>query len=256
MLDWNPSLYLEFGNERTRPAVDLAARISLSDPARVIDLGCGPGNSTRVLRSRWPQSRIAGLDCSEAMIDQAKRSDSGVGWVACDIADWNPSSLHDLIFANASLQWLPDHGKLFGRLISFLRPGGVLAVQMPFHYDSPLHQVMLSVSRCPEWNERMENARNALTYHESGYYYDILISDCTSVEVWETEYFHRLPNVQAILEWISATGLRPFFKALNSSQETDRFRRMILEGYIKAYPQRRDGRVLLPFRRQFIVATK
>ncbi len=256
MPEWDPHLYLQFGSERTQPSIDLVSRVPLANPGRVIDLGCGPGNSTRILRDRWPSAKIAGLDGSGAMITQAQESTPDLEWFLCDIDDWQPAHEYDLIFSNAALQWLPRHGELFARLAGYLPPSGVLAVQLPYHYDSPLHQVVEEVSRDSAWSDRMDSARGVLTHHPSGFYYDVLQPLCSSVQIWETEYLHNMESPAAILDWIRGTGLRPFLESLQSDDERAEFERQVLDGYTKAFPKQKDGRVLFPFRRQFFVAVR
>lgn len=109
MSDWNPSLYLHFSAERSRPAVELLARVPLENVEYVADLGCGPGNSTALLHQRWPAARITGIDSSPAMIAEARSALPDCQFVEADIRNWQPEQALDLIFANASLQWLPDH---------------------------------------------------------------------------------------------------------------------------------------------------
>lgn len=130
MSDWNPSLYLHFSAERSRPAVELLCQVPLENVEYVADLGCGPGNSTALLQQRWPAARITGIDSSPAMIAEARSALQTASSVEADIRNWQPVQALDLIFANASLQWLPDHYELFPHLVSLLNPQGVLAVQM------------------------------------------------------------------------------------------------------------------------------
>ena len=67
MPDWDPQQYLKFKKERTQPALDLAARLELS-PAKALDVGCGPGNSTQVVAERFPHAQVLGLDASASMV--------------------------------------------------------------------------------------------------------------------------------------------------------------------------------------------
>ncbi|HAX7409621.1 TPA: methyltransferase domain-containing protein, partial [Escherichia coli] len=102
MSDWNPSLYLHFAAERSRPAVELLARVPLENVEYVADLGCGPGNSTALLHQRWPAARITGIDSSPAMIAEARSALPDCQFVEADIRNWQPVQALDLIFANAS----------------------------------------------------------------------------------------------------------------------------------------------------------
>jgi trans-aconitate 2-methyltransferase len=111
MPGWNPSQYLKFADERTRPCRDLAARIAVTNVRRVIDLGCGPGNSTAVLHERWPHAEFTGLDSSVEMIESARRAYPAQRWMVDDIARWAAvqDGKYDVVFSNAALQWVEDH---------------------------------------------------------------------------------------------------------------------------------------------------
>ncbi|WP_210508270.1 methyltransferase domain-containing protein, partial [Pantoea ananatis] len=116
MADWNPSLYLRYGAERTRPAAELLARIPLDDVSSIVDLGCGPGNSTALLKHRWPSAHVTGVDNSPAMLDEARSALPDCHFVEADIRQFKPGQPLSLIYANASLQWVPDHYDLLPHL--------------------------------------------------------------------------------------------------------------------------------------------
>ena len=131
MSSWNPSQYLRFGVERTRPASDLVARINVTNPRTVIDLGCGPGNSTQVLRSRWPHAHVIGLDHSSDMITAARATYPDKDWMLGNVANWSDPNSFDVVFSNAALQWLEDHDRLIPHLLTQVISGGALAFQIP-----------------------------------------------------------------------------------------------------------------------------
>jgi trans-aconitate 2-methyltransferase len=253
---WNPDVYLKFGDERTRPAADLAARIPLEAPRSVIDLGCGPGNSTKVLRGRWPEARVVGLDSSPEMIAKARDSQPEGEWILGGIEDWVPLHAPDLVFSNATLQWLPDHAELVPRLFAAAAPGGVLAFQVPSGADLPIRVIMREISKDPVWDGRMAEARRALTMEKPDLYYDLLAPHADSIDIWETEYCHVMDSAEAIVEWVSGTGLRPYLDALATAAERKRFSERLVEGVEATYAVRADGRILFPFRRLFVVARR
>src|SRR3954463_16393177 len=135
MPTWDAAQYLRFAGERTRPAVDLLARVPVDSPRSIADLGCGPGNSTALLRARWPDAEIVGVDSSPEMLRDARASGVRARFIEADITQWTPDEPYDLVFSNAVLQWIGDHESLVPRLFSFVRPGGVLAFQVPRNYD-------------------------------------------------------------------------------------------------------------------------
>src|SRR5262245_62437818 len=115
---WDAGQYLRFADERTRPCRELAARVALSSPRQVIDLGCGPGNSTQVLAERWPPADLTGLDNSTEMIDTARRSSVKSRWQVMEIGRWAETNAHpmDVVFSYAALQWVDDYGAIFPSL--------------------------------------------------------------------------------------------------------------------------------------------
>ncbi len=254
MPQWDADLYLKFGNERTQPVRDLLQRIALTEPRRIVDVGCGPGNSTAELRRRWPAASIVGLDKSPEMIAKARESFPEGEWIAGDAATWKASEPFDLVFSNAVWHWLRDHEGLVRHWLDQIAAGGALAFQVPAHYDSPLHREIVEISRDPAWDGRMAGARAALTHHPPAFYYDLLQSRSSRIDLWETTYYHVLAGPEAVVEWFRGTGLRPYLEALSSPEERQRFEALLLERYAKAYPRRPDGKILFPFRRLFLVA--
>jgi trans-aconitate 2-methyltransferase len=254
MPQWNPQLYLQFAGERTQPAVDLIARIRLPQPARIIDLGCGPGNSTAMLRQRWPDAHITGLDSSPEMLAVAAQNYPSEEWLLEDAAAWQPEHPFELVFSNAALQWVPDHAAVFPWLFEQVASGGALAIQVPDHYDSPLHLVALEVARANAWRHLLERPSHALTHELPEFYYRVLRPKAAQIDIWKTEYYHIVERPEDIVSWFRGTGLRPFLEALETDQQRTQFEQAILDGYRQAYPIQPDGRVLFPFRRLFMIA--
>jgi len=253
-MSWNPDLYLKFDAERTRPAVELVQRIAIASPRRVVDLGCGPGNSTAVLQARWPDAEIVAIDSDPEMLAVARKSDAAVEWIQADVAQWRPAGEFDVVFSNAMLQWLPDHARAVPRLFEAVAPGGALAFQIPVRDESPLHRCLAEVAVDLRWGDVVADAANAVFSHGPEFYYDVLCPLASRVDIWTTEYCHVLDGPEAILAWIRGTRLRPFLHALADDGERGAFEAMLLERIAPSYPRRRDGRVLFPFRRLFCIA--
>jgi trans-aconitate 2-methyltransferase len=251
---WDSGQYLKFANERTQPAIDLLARVAIDAPRSVADLGCGPGNSTALLRQRWPEATVVGVDNSAEMLSAARTAYPDGTWHLADIAHWTPTAPCDVVFSNAALQWVPDHARVFPHLMAQVAPGGVLAVQVPAHLHSPVHQAMLSVACDPAWRDRMHAAIAAITVATLSVYYDLLQPLATRIDLWITEYQHVLDGPAAVIDWMRGTGLRPFLQALADDAERARFEAMLLPEVTKGYPRQADGRVLFSFRRLFVVA--
>ncbi|MDR6424658.1 trans-aconitate 2-methyltransferase [Variovorax paradoxus] len=257
MLDWNPALYRRYEDERTRPAQELLARVPLPEAARVVDLGCGPGNSTELLANRFPQAQVVGTDNSEAMLASARERLPQARFELSDIATWAPQDeAPDLIYANAALQWVPDHEQLIPRLFAALAPGGVLAIQMPDNREEPTHRLMRAVAAEAPWAEPIGNADRLRTLLlPLGGYYDLLAPAAAKVDVWHTIYQHPMADAAAIVEWVRGTGLKPFVDRLPADLQASylaEYERRVDQ----AYPARTDGKRLLAFPRMFIVAQR
>lgn len=249
---WDPAVYMSFGDERTRPAVELLARVRSDNPARVVDLGCGPGNSTAVLAARWPNAHLEGIDSSRAMLDEALRSDVRAQWIEADIASWEPNGRFDVVFSNATLQWLDNHETLIPRLLGFLEKGGTFAFQVPHNMDAPSHRLMRDAAAAGPWAAKLAGVREVAVQSAADYF--AILSSCgAQCDIWETEYLHVLHGEDAVYKWVSSTGLRPFTQALAGGEKeafiTEYKRRLAI-----AYPRRADGTTLFPFKRLFVVA--
>ncbi|MDB5290986.1 MAG: Trans-aconitate 2-methyltransferase [Phycisphaerales bacterium] len=257
MPTWDSAQYLRFADERTRPCLDLAGRVELVAPATVIDLGCGPGNSTAVLAARWPAARITGLDSSAAMIEAARREFPGRRWAVGDIASWAGESggeRYDLVFSNAAMQWVDDHATAYPQIFRRVAPGGALATQVPGNLDAPAHTLMRDLAASESWRRKFTHEVREWHVHELPFYYDVLAPLAGRIELWTTEYVHVMPNAEAIVEWYRGSGLRPFLDALPTDSDRAGFMAEYLALIREAFPSRADGRVLFPFRRLFVVA--
>lgn len=254
MSPWNAQHYLKFGDERTRPAADLVTRIRLDAPQRIVDLGCGPGNSTQVLRARWPEAKVLGVDNSPAMIDSARQKYPDQEWILADLADWSGDKPFDLVFSNAALQWIGDHCVLIPRLFTLVAEGGALAFQIPSRTYAAVRVHILEISEDAAWRDRMNGPRTRLTMEYPPVYYDVLAGHAAELDIWETEYFHVMESSDAIIDWMSSTGLRPFLAELLDESERQRFVSLLRARVVESYPQHIDGKVLFPFRRTFVLA--
>lgn len=258
---WNPEQYLKFGDHRLRPGLELLERIQSATPRLICDLGCGTGKLTRLLAERWPAAQVVGIDHSREMLSEARGEKSAVQWVAADLRDWQPESPPDLIYSNATLHWLEDHRELFPRLLSLLKPGGVLAVQMPLSWDMPSHVLMRAVleegrgDSGPLGTEELRQTTARKWVEEAEIYYDLFSAHCQQIDIWKTEYLQRLTGDDPVLEWVKGTGLRPVLDGLDKGQQ-EPFLAEYRSRLRKAYPRREDGSTLYPFRRLFMVASK
>lgn len=255
-MSWSAVQYTKFEEERTRPVHDLLARVRTPEVATAVDIGCGPGNSTEVLKMRFAGARISGMDSSSDMIEAARKRLPGMLFYVEEIAGWADAGPFDVILANAVLQWLPGHEVLLPKLLDKLAPGGSLAVQMPVNLDEPAHQLMRKVAVEGPWANKLTGANTArVERHEAAWYYQVLREAGASVDIWRTTYYHTLSGIDALVEWFKGTGLRPFLDPLEAA-EREAFLARYKAELAGAYPLQADGTVLLPFPRLFFVATR
>lgn len=254
-MQWDPTQYLRYAGERLRPAIDLLARIEADSPAHVTDLGCGPGNVTPILQSRWPAASVTGIDASAEMLERARKSAPGCTFTQADFGTWTPETPPDIIYSNAALHWLGGHDRLLPRLLNLLAPGGTLAVQMPGMHNAPLRALQYEVAANGPWADSLADVASAPHILSPEAYWDLLRPLSASLDIWETTYMHALEGDNAAVQWATGTSLKPFLDALNEEERA---------GYLAAYtaavapnyPRRADGVTLLPFRRVFFLAKK
>ena len=249
---WDPDRYLTYADERGRPFVELMARVGAEAPASVVDLGCGPGNLTSLLRERWPDADISGLDSSREMIEQARSAEPSITFEVADLRGWAAAGDPvDVLVSNATLQWVPDHLDLLPSLVGRVRPGGWLALQVPGNFEEPSHTIRRDLAAEAPYAEHTRDVA-VPSSHDPVVYLEALAGLGCTVDAWETTYLHVLTGPDPVFAWVSGTGARPTLQALPDDLRPafeDEFRRRLRA----AYPER-DGRVVLPFRRVFAVA--
>ncbi|MCQ8772841.1 trans-aconitate 2-methyltransferase [Streptomyces telluris] len=251
---WDPEQYLRHSGPRSRPFHDLLARVPLRDPARIVDLGCGPGNVTALLAERWPGARITGLDNSEAMLRQARAGVPGVAFAHADLREWAPEETYDLIVSSATFQWVRGHAELFPRWVEGLAPGGVFAFTVPGNFDAPSHVLLHGLCESAAWRSRLGGLQRPGYVLTPAEYLERLAGPGLAVDAWETTYVHALPGEDAVLDWTKGTTLRPVLTALADDPEaTTRFLSEYAALLREAYPRGPHG-TLFPFRRVFAVA--
>lgn len=249
---WNSSQYLLFENQRNQPAIDLIKRISGFRPDNIVDLGCGPGNSTQLLKQAFPQAKIVGIDNSEDMIGRACEEHRDLEFVKMDLREL--TGQYDLLFSNACLQWIPAHETLMPELLAHLNPGGILAAQFPMNDAEPLYQIIKAVAEEERWNfKNVEVDYNgSLTPNE---YFNLLSGHCSSFQLWETRYYHNLKDHEALIEWVKGTRIRPYLSCLDTSGR-EAFENEILKRVREIYPVMENGEVILCFNRFFMIGVK
>lgn len=255
-MNWNADKYLAFKSERTQPSVDLAGRIPLQSPGKIIDIGCGPGNSTEQLKIRYPSAHIIGADNSESMVKAARENYPDMDFIHLDASTelTGIREKFDVVFSNACIQWIPDHPRLLTEMSSLLSVGGVLAVQLPMIYDEPIHRILLETAKSDKWRGKLGGARNFYTLSPEEYY-DILADISPDFSMWQTTYFHRMKSHRDIIEWYKGTGMRPYLESL-SPEESEEFEEEIFRRVTEEYRVQANGEIIFRFPRLFFILIK
>lgn len=251
---WDPGTYLQFADQRGRPFADLLARVGADRPATVVDLGCGPGQLTATLADRWPTATVTGVDTSAEMVERAaEHAGSRVSFAVGDLRQWQPDEPVDVLFSNATLQWVPEHRALLPRLLAAVAPGGWFAFQVPGNFDEPSHRLLHELAADPRFADATADVERPSSAEPVDYLNDLTGLGC-EVDVWETTYLHLLTGPDPVFRWISGTGARPVLQALDARRRSEfetEYRTLLTD----AYPPGPSGTVL-PFRRIFAVARR
>lgn len=253
MNEWDSRQYTKFERERTQPSVDLIHRIGIS-PKTILDIGCGPGNSTNQLAGHFPGAEILGIDSSENMLSRARATYPDMKFLKCTVPDGLAELPDfDLIFSNACLHWIPDHERLLPALIGRLNPGGMLAVQMPLTQQAVFYKLLHELISKEKWKKlnAIQNFHD-LTPDKT---YDVLAQAASDVTMWETTYYHVVPSHGAVLDWYKGSGLKPYLDSLGEAEKAD-FLGELLELVERKIPVQADGNVLLKMPRLFFTAAK
>lgn len=255
MSDWSSAQYMKFGSERTQPSIDLISRLSDAEPARVLDIGCGPGNSTFVLKARFPHAEIIGVDSSENMLNRARDTYPDMDFMQCTVPDGldELKCSFDLIFSNACIHWIPDQKKLLTAITDKLSEGGVLAVQIPLIQEAPFYKILFTMVKEEKWHRlsSIQNFHNLLPEE----YYDLLFDLGLDFDIWQTTYYHTVDNADGVVQWYSGSGLRPYLAALTDSEQTE-FLQDLHSRIDSLYPIRHNGKCILKMPRLFFTAKK
>jgi trans-aconitate 2-methyltransferase len=254
---WNARDYLKFSAERSRPFADLLAQVRKEQARTIADLGCGPGLMTRVLADRWPSAHVVGVDNSPDMLAQAMplAIPGRLEFVQADIADWRPSQPVDLLVSNAALQWVGDHEGLLIRLTGLLAPDGILAVQLPSRFGTPMYVAIEETAASPRWASCLKGVGlNRESVKPVAWYVHRLHDLGLAVNAWETAFIHVLTGENPVLEWLKGTALRPLLERLGPEDEGE-FLQELGSRLKAAYPARRDM-TLFSMPRLFFVAAR
>lgn len=249
---WNPKQYNKFANERSQPFWDLATLVDLNEVQRWLDIGCGSGVLTRALHETNRLPFTLGIDASERMLEEAnydasQDSAAGLFFEQARIEEYVPSASFDVVFSNAALQWCENHEALFSRILSWLSPGGQLAVQMPVNFDHPSHLAADLVAGQVAKNLGLKERGNPVLRAED--YVQLLWSaGLRNLNVFTKVYVHPMGSARDVIEWAKGS-LLTFYERQLSPDDFREFLRQYAELFLK---QSGEGPYLYTFKRLLI----
>jgi trans-aconitate 2-methyltransferase len=236
---WDPAQYERFRDERSHPFFDLVALVRPRPGMRVVDLGCGTGELTRLLHGRLEARETVGLDSSEAMLEQARpRAGGGLRFEQGDVAAWDGRDF-DLVFSNAALHWVEDHDELFTRLRRALTPGGQIAVQVPANHEHPSQTVAVAVAREEPFRQAFRGWTRVSPVQPPAAYAEVLERlGFAEQHVRLQVYGHRLESRDEVVEWLRGTTLTDYQRRLEPAL-WDAFLARYRERLMPRLPERR-----------------
>lgn len=253
---WNAEIYEKFGKERLQPSIDLVSRLTDRKFERILDAGCGTGMSTAALVSAFGDAEIIGADLSEEMLVKARKNISQAMFIRRDCSrPLSDLGKFDLIFSNAFIQWLKDQGEFMADSFRMLSEGGVFAAQIPLFGEMPANNCIVKAEeRFADKIKGIENSRFVL--HTVSEYYDMITSFTDKTSVWITEYVHQMKDYEELLNFLKGAALRPHLELLTARADKEQFLDTVLENIRAVYPVGKNGKILFPFRRLFLIGEK
>ena len=251
-MPWDPDRYEQFKSERSAPFEDLVKLVQVRDSLRVIDLGCGTGELTGRLADALPGSDLLGIDSSPEMLARAEeRARPGLRFELRTIesvaGEW------DLIFSNAAIQWVDDHPSLVPRLLSLVRPGGRLVVQVPSNQGHPMQLFIAELAGEAPFRKALDGWVQRWPVLTVDAYAELLYAHGgREITIFEKVYPHELEDADALAEWMSGTALLPYFERLS-----EELREPFMDRYRERLRARWPSRpVFFGFRRILFAATR
>jgi len=245
---WDPEQYERFKAERTQPFYDLLALVAREPGLRVLDLGCGTGELTAVLHQRLAAAITEGIDSSSSMLERTEEHrHEGLSFRQADIESFVLERPVDLLFSNAALQWVDEHQKLFERLLTWVKPGGQFAVQMPANHDHPSHTIAAQLATEAPFRKALAGfTRQSPVLAAEQYARLFEAQGCERWSVRYKTYTHELEDRDGVVQWVRGTLLTAYQQRLDPElfeRFVDEYRQRIAA----TYPD--DRPFIYPFKR-------
>lgn len=252
---WNADIYNYYGKERIQPSIDLVNRIRDKSFKRILDVGCGTGMSTAPLVATWKDAKIIGVDLSNEMLTKAKDAVLSATFIQRDCSkSLKDMGMFDLIFSNAFLQWIPNQEEFILNSFDMLQQGGIFAIQIPLFEEMPANECIMKAQKImPDKFIGIESDKYIL--HSAEEYYDMVANVTNKISMWVTDYCHEMESYEELLEFLKGAALRPYINRLDKVEERE-FMTEVLKNIENVYPYQKNGKILFPFKRLFLVGEK
>ncbi|MCS4301985.1 methyltransferase domain-containing protein [Chryseobacterium sp. BIGb0232] len=250
---WNPEIYDQFKEERSAPFFDLLKLVESRTGISVIDLGCGTGELTSKLLDYLEDSKVLGIDSSEEMLEKAAQfKTSRLNFEKRSIEEQlHLGDTYDLIISNAAIQWCSNHKELFPRIISKIKEGGQLAVQIPSNHEYVVHQLLRKIAGAEPYKSAYDGWEREYTVLSIEDYARILFNNKgREITVYEKVFPHVLENAEAVFTWASGTAMLPYIERLPDEMK-EQFKNDYKQQLQNTFP---ESPVFYPFKRTFISA--
>jgi trans-aconitate 2-methyltransferase len=247
---WNPQQYERFRAERSAPFRDLLDLVRPSRGPRVVDLGCGTGELTRLAHERLGARETVGIDSSPAMLEKAAaHAGGGLSFRPGDAGAFAEGGF-DVVLSNAALHWVPDHPALLSRLAAPLAPGAQLAFQVPMNEGHPSHVTAREVAREPPFDRALGGfVRESPVLEPEAYAQALFRLGFVEQRVRVEVYAHRLGAREDVVEWVRGTLLTDYERRLDAPTWA-RFLARYRERLMAVLPDERP--FLYTYRRLFV----
>lgn len=185
-------------------ALHLASKTELNQFKNILDIGCGTGNYTMLLRGSFPDAAITAVDISKEMIDVArgKLEYDNINFITADAETLSLSDRFDLISSNASFQWFDNLDKALYKYRELLKSDGIIT----FSIFGPLTYLELNGSLQQLYGEDAKT--HSAGFSNKACIEDILRKGFKEVDIEEKIYKRKYDSLKQLLENIKYTGTR------------------------------------------------
>ncbi|SHG53937.1 trans-aconitate 2-methyltransferase [Chryseobacterium oranimense] len=238
-MPWNPEVYNQFKNIRFKPFYDLAELITNEKEMKAVDLGCGTGEQTAILTEKFPNAQFTGIDSSPEMLEKSKALENERLHFKLATTEemLNADENWDLIFSNAALQWSDNHYDLFPKLISKLKSGGQLAIQMPYQPGNTLNKILSELAGDEPFRSQLKGWNRPSAVLTIDEYAQILFDNgIEDLNLFQKVYPIIADDHESLFNFISGSALIPYLERLDEEQQksfTAEFKKRIEKNFPK-----------------------